>query len=98
MLTLENIINNPFGSAFHPYAAPFGEGTLGIFFAITLVAVPTLIVAMKTKHPTPPVVTIIISSSVAAGLVGQWAGYLIIFAGIMFGVLIYLLARGVRRR
>lgn len=92
---LENILDNPLGSALNEYSkvfAPFPE----IFFALAFLAVPTVVVAMKTDDVAPPLIVLILGSFMVGSFVGQFGRYFIIFAGILFGILLFKLAKEVR--
>lgn len=93
---LENILDNPLGSALQQYSVHF-QPHPGIFFGIAFIAIPTIIVGMKTDNVTPPLVTLILGSLMVSPLVGDWGRYFMLFAGIVFGVLLFILAKGARR-
>ncbi len=95
-LPLENVIENPFGSSMHPYMEPFSPEP-AIFLALFIIAIPTILVYMKTDGYGPALTVLILASAIIPGIVGNWGIYFALLAGIIFGVILFKLARGVRR-
>lgn len=97
MVSLENILAQPFSASFEAYTSPllpFPELFFGVFF----VAIPVVVVGLKTQHVVPPLMVFILSSLLVSPFVGQFAWHFRIAAGVCFGLLFYMMYEGSGRR
>lgn len=94
-IAIENILSQPWSAAFDPYVSLFG-GFPEVFYGLFLIAVPTLIVGMKTQKLIPPLMVLIFGSFLVAPFAGQFSMFFMLAAGICFGILFYAIAKGIR--
>lgn len=93
MIPIENILGQPLDSMLHPYTSLFGtfpEIFLGIFFIL----VPTVIVAMKTQSPVPPLMVLIFGNFLVSPMAGDFGRYFMLAGGALLGLLFYIIAKG----
>lgn len=97
MVALENILSSPWQASMGAYTAPLGDFP-GLFLGIFLIAMPTVVVALKTQNVVPPLMVIVFGSFLVAPLAGQFGRYFMLVGGVLFGLLFYMMAKGVRNR